>query len=196
MSLFGDLFHITETHICWRWHIPNSWVMWKIGTFTNPCKSKVESLHLAVEVLQSPYLKIGLLGNGGSLWGWIPSPRTAKAWRIIKALAFLGKPQVLHPVYHCLKSCCRFFFPGPVSGLCLALDRVWISLLRVYVVWLIPTWSYMHLSIFLHGSLCYWYLPVGAITQRQRTTTFYMLDCLRVYWCISQPDPGHFQENT
>ena len=33
----GDLFHITWRSICWRWHIPNSWVMWKMRTFTNPC---------------------------------------------------------------------------------------------------------------------------------------------------------------
>ena len=27
--------------ICWRWNIPNSWVMWNHGTFTNPCENGI-----------------------------------------------------------------------------------------------------------------------------------------------------------
>ena len=46
--LMSQLLGICETnhqnsHICWRWNIPNSWVMWNIGTFTNPWIGVVNS---------------------------------------------------------------------------------------------------------------------------------------------------------
>ena len=39
----GDwFFFFTKTNICWRWNISKSWVMWTIGTFTNPCSWSLE----------------------------------------------------------------------------------------------------------------------------------------------------------
>ena len=36
MSLLLGIYFTSPSHICWRWNIPNNWVMWNIGTFTNP----------------------------------------------------------------------------------------------------------------------------------------------------------------
>ena len=84
MSLLGDLFHITETNICWRWSIPNNWVMfnwdiyqpliypdswfWSIGnriseivfwmTLLPPCRQLLIRLRLAkaatVKIMKLP----------------------------------------------------------------------------------------------------------------------------------------------
>ena len=42
VSFWGLVSHHRNSHICWRWHIPNSWLMFKKGTFTKPCGLWVE----------------------------------------------------------------------------------------------------------------------------------------------------------
>ena len=43
---FLGILNITETNICWRWNKPNSWEMWNIGTFTNPCWRDPVAAHM------------------------------------------------------------------------------------------------------------------------------------------------------
>ena len=46
----SGILNITSlSNICWRWNIPNTWVMWQIRTFTNPWNLWDQSVCTSVE---------------------------------------------------------------------------------------------------------------------------------------------------
>ena len=42
---FGGILNKSSSHVCWRWDIPNSWVMWKIATFGSKRVGKAQENH-------------------------------------------------------------------------------------------------------------------------------------------------------
>ena len=60
MSQLLGILDITKPNICWRWNIPNRWVMWNIGTLTNPCYLSHHTVQMATPMQTMDILRFCL----------------------------------------------------------------------------------------------------------------------------------------